>query len=68
MQSVGEILEHVCPCGGDPSGLMHQESLLHRQWLLGQGLQNRDPLQDIDRRHLDHRVLPVPTNARHDLR
>jgi len=68
MESVGEILEHVCPCGGDPSGPQHEESLLHRQWLLGKGLQNSDPLADPDRRHLDNRIPPVPTNARHELR
>lgn len=68
MQKVAEILEHVCPCGGDPSGLMHQESLLHRRWLLGQGLQNHDPLEDSDRRHLEARTGPIPSNVRHDLR
>lgn len=59
MEKVGDILEHVCPCGGDPSGPMHEESLLHRSWLLGEGLKNHDPLADDDRRLLRDRIGPV---------
>lgn len=46
MKSVGDILEHVCPCGGDPTGPMHQESLLHREWMLGKAVRAMDPLDD----------------------
>jgi hypothetical protein len=59
MEKVGEILERVCPCGGDPTGPMHQESLLHRQWLLGEGLRNPEPYAEPDRRHLKDRI-PMP--------
>lgn len=53
MESAGDILERVCPCGGDPTGPQHQESLLHRSWMLGQGVRNgHDPLEDKDRRGL----------------
>lgn len=46
MESAGEILQRVCPCGGDPSGPQHGESLLHRKWMLGQGLANdHDPIE-----------------------
>lgn len=66
MESAGEILERVCPCGGDPTGPQHQESLLHRQWMLGQGVCNgHDPLEDQDRRGV-WTVVPVPDW--HDLR
>lgn len=50
MEKVRDILEHVCPCGGDPSFPMHQESLLHRKWLLGQAIP--DALSDPDTRSL----------------
>jgi hypothetical protein len=59
MERAGDILKRVCPCGGDPSGPMHEESLLHRSWLLGEGLRNHDPLEQPDRRHLRERIGPV---------
>jgi len=60
MEPVADIIARVCPCGGDPTGPSHQESLLHRQWLLGKGMTNAPDAvrQDPDRRHLDHRVPP----------
>lgn len=66
MKSVADILEHVCPCGGDPSAPQHQESLLHRQWLLGEGLRNgHDPVADLrDKERVWH---VVPAREHHDL-
>jgi hypothetical protein len=61
LESVGEVLERVCPCGGDPSGPQHEESLLHRRWLLGQGLANHDPLADDDRRAMTD-IVPIVEN------
>lgn len=58
MEPIADIIEHVCPCGGDPTGPIHQESLLHRQWLLGLGLNNPDPYATPDRRHLPDRLPP----------
>jgi hypothetical protein len=41
---------------------MHEESLLHRTWLLGKGLANHDPLADEDRRGL---VAKIPPSENH---
>ncbi len=58
MESVADILEHVCPCGGDPTGPMHEESLLHRRWLLGQGLANdHDPFVPDTSERWDHELV-----------
>ncbi len=59
MEPLSRIIESICPCGGDPTGPQHEESLLHRQWLLGQGLRNHDPLADDDRRQL-REAFPLP--------
>lgn len=68
MESVHDILERVCPCGGDPSAPQHQESLLHRRWLLGEGLRSHDPLAAIDRRALDQiEAVRVAERVRPDL-
>lgn len=65
MERVGDILERVCPCGGDPTGPQHQESLLHRRWMLGQGLANdHDPIAAPTYRNLRH---VVPINDDYDL-
>jgi hypothetical protein len=64
MEPVGEILERVCPCGGDPTGPQHQESLLHRRWLLGEGVRNakHDPVADFrDKRRISD-VVPGATS------
>jgi hypothetical protein len=67
MEPIADILARVCPCGGDPTGPMHQESLLHRTWLLGQGLRNHDPLEGTDRRPLSSRLPPEGNKWRHEL-
>lgn len=65
MEAVGDILQRVCPCGGDPSGPQHEESLLHRKWMLGKGLENdHDPFATPDRRRI---ADLVPVREHHDL-
>lgn len=58
MIAVADVLDHWCPCGGDPSFPMHEESLLHRQWLLGKALTAPAELQDEDRRSLVEKLPP----------
>lgn len=71
MEPIGEILEHVCPCGGDRSAPLHGESLLHREWMLGRGLSNEhDPLDTLALiRQRDIRRISefVPPREHHDL-
>jgi hypothetical protein len=62
VEHIADVIARTCPCGGDPTGPMHEESLLHRTWLLGKGLANHDPLADEDRRGL---VAKIPPSENH---
>lgn len=59
LERVGDILERVCPCGGDPTAPMHGESLFHRRYLMGLAITNApDPVRArVEHRQVDDVVV-----------